>query len=78
MPRVNRNKIPRMDGRYLRMGGIVTLLADDGDCLRLFRTSAITHQNLSDEDCRRMLEIIQVDDEVRAAGDRNGNSDDSN
>ena len=60
----------RRDGPYLRSGGIVTLPMNDKDCLRLFREGNVTHQIFSDRDCRRMLEIIQADDEVRAAGDR--------
>ena len=54
----------RLDGRYIRRGENVALPAEDGDCLSLFRTSGITHQNLSDWDCRRMLELMQKDDEI--------------
>jgi hypothetical protein len=58
----------RLDGRYIRRGGNVALPAEDGDCLSLFRTSGITHQNLSDWDCRRMLELMQGGPAATAQG----------
>ena len=62
----------RLDGRYISRGENVALPAEDGDCLSLFRTSGITHQNLSDWDCRRMLELMQKDDEMRRYQRNNG------
>ena len=62
----------RLDGRYLRGGGIVTLPKDDAESLRIFRTSDMTHQNLNESDCRRMLELMQNDDEVRNHQRNNG------